>query len=124
MNKREKVFYQKEFIEMKNSLKENMEKQQENYQKLYDKLSKVEKKEEEIKKLLARISENLEKLPDITKSGVQDEIEQFNSYIVKLHEADREERNGNFDELVSLLKLILANSILDDMEEMGGLLKK
>lgn len=124
MNKWEKVFYQKEFKEMKKILNENMEKQQEDYQRLYDKLSSIEEKESEIKRLLTKIDNHMEGIPDITSSKVNAEIEQFNSYILKLHKMDKEERTENFDSIVSLLKLFLANTILDDMEEMGTLLIK
>ena len=111
MNKWEKVFYKEQFCEVHMKLEENLRQQNEIYEKIAEMLGGIEARMDKTDKLLKKVL-----LKDVKKSTEQKVDAAYESLQEQTEEAFRENQE-NFKEVVSLVKMLLVNSLLEDMEE-------
>jgi len=114
MNKWEKVFYKEQFCEVHMKLEENLRQQNEIYEKIAEMLGGIEARMDKTDKLLKKVLLNVK---EVKKSTEQKVDAAYESLQEQTEEAFRENQE-NLKEVVSLVKMLLVNSLLEDMEDM------
>lgn len=113
MNKWEKVFYKDQFYEVRMKLEENMRQQQEMYETIMNVLTRMEERLDDTGRSLLALKESMEKNQSLTESRIYEGYVQMQQ---ALSEGQRENRE-NFKDMITLLKMVLANRVLDDWEK-------
>lgn len=113
MNKWEKVFYKDQFYEVRMKLEENMRQQQEMYETIMNVLTRMEERLDDTGRSLLTLKESMEKNQSLTESRIYEGYVQMQQ---ALSEGQKENRD-NFKDMITLLKMVLANRVLDDWEK-------
>lgn len=113
MNKWEKVFYKDQFYEVRMKLEENMRKQQEMYEAIMNVFTRMEERLDDTGRSLLALKESMEKNQSLTESRIYEGYVQMQQ---ALSEGQKENRE-NFKNMITLLKMVLANRVLDDWEK-------
>lgn len=113
MNKWEKVFYKDQFYEVRMKLEENMRQQQEMYETIMNVLTRMEERLDDTGRSLLALKESMEKNQSLTESRIYEGYVQMQQ---ALSEGQKENRE-NFKDMITLLKMVLANRVLDDWEK-------
>lgn len=113
MNKWEKVFYKDQFNEVRMKLEENMRQQQNMYETIMNVLFRMEERLDETGRSLLSMKESMEKNQSLTESRIYEGYVQMQQ---ALSEGQKENRD-NFKDMITLLKMVLANRVLDDWEK-------
>lgn len=113
MNKWEKVFYKDQFYEVKMKLEENMRQQKDMYETIMNVLFRMEERLDETGRSLLSMKESMEKNQSLTESRIYEGYVQMQQ---ALSEGQKENRD-NFKDMITLLKMVLANRVLDDWEK-------
>lgn len=113
MNKWEKVFYKDQFYEVRMKLEENMRQQQEMYETIMNVLTRMEERLDDTGRSLLTLKESIEKNQSLTESRIYEGYVQMQQ---ALSEGQKENRD-NFKDMITLLKMVLANRVLDDWEK-------
>lgn len=113
MNKWEKVFYKDQFYEVRMKLEENMRQQQEMYETIMNVLTRMEERLDDTGRSLLALKESMEKNQSLTESRIYEGYVQMQQ---ALSEGQKENRD-NFKDMITLLKMVLANRVLDDWEK-------
>lgn len=113
MNKWEKVFYKDQFYEVRMKLEENMRQQQEMYETIMNVLTRMEERLDDTGRSLMTLKESMEKNQSLTESRIYEGYVQMQQ---ALSEGQKENRD-NFKDMITLLKMVLANRVLDDWEK-------
>lgn len=113
MNKWEKVFYKDQFNEVRMKLEENMRQQQNMYETIMNVLFRMEERLDETGRSLLSMKESMEKNQSLTESRIYEGYVQMQQ---ALSDGQKENRE-NFKDMITLLKMVLANRVLDDWEK-------
>ena len=113
MNKWEKVFYKDQFYEVKMKLEENMRQQKDMYETIMNLLFRMEERLDETGRSLLSMKESMEKNQSLTESRIYEGYVQMQQ---ALSDGQKENRE-NFKDMITLLKMVLANRVLDDWEK-------
>ncbi len=113
MNKWEKVFYKDQFNEVKMKLEENMRQQKDMYETIMNVLFRMEERLDETGRSLLSMKESMEKNQSLTESRIYEGYVQMQQ---ALSDGQKENRE-NFKDMITLLKMVLANRVLDDWEK-------
>ncbi|MEY8378625.1 hypothetical protein AALD22_23190 [Lachnospiraceae bacterium 56-18] len=113
MNKWEKVFYKDQFYEVKMKLEENMRQQKDMYETIMNVLFRMEERLDETGRSLLSMKESMEKNQSLTESRIYEGYVQMQQ---ALSDGQKENRE-NFKDMITLLKMVLANRVLDDWEK-------
>ena len=113
MNKWEKVFYKDQFYEVRMKLEENMRQQKDMYETIMNVLFRMEERLDETGRSLLSMKESMEKNQSLTESRIYEGYVQMQQ---ALSEGQKENRE-NFKDMITLLKMVLANRVLDDWEK-------
>ena len=113
MNKWEKGFYSNQFYEMKMKLEENLRKQQEMYDNLLKITVGIEEKLERTEHLLNELRVCVKGTEKTAEYKIYEVYMQLREMMEHEYETNREE----FQEISSLMKLLLVNSVLDNLEQ-------
>lgn len=113
MNKWEKVFYKDQFYEVRMKLEENMRQQQEMYETIMNVLTRMEERLDDTGRSLLTLKESMEKNQSLKESRIYEGYVQMQQ---ALSEGQKENRD-NFKDMITLLKMVLANRVLDDWEK-------
>ena len=113
MNKWEKVFYKDQFYEVKMKLEENMRQQKDMYETIMNVLFRMEERLDETGRSLLSMKEGMEKNQSLTESRIYEGYVQMQQ---ALSDGQKENRE-NFKDMITLLKMVLANRVLDDWEK-------
>ena len=110
MNKWEKVFYKDQFYEVRMKLEENMRQQKDMYETIMNVLFRMEERLDEAGRSLLSMKEGMEKNQSLTESRI------YEGY-VQMQQALSDGQKENFKDMITLLKMVLANRVLDDWEK-------
>lgn len=113
MNKWEKVFYKDQFDEVRMKLEENMRQQKDMYETIMNVLFRMEERLDETGRSLLSMKESMEKNQSLTESRI------YEGY-VQMQQAfsdGQKENRDNFKDMITLLKMVMANRVLDDWEK-------
>ena len=113
MNKWEKVFYNDQFYEVRMKLEENMRQQKDMYETIMNVLFRMEERLDETGRSLLSMKESMEKNQSLTESRIYEGYVQMQQ---ALSDGQKENRE-NFKDMITLLKMVLANRVLDDWEK-------
>lgn len=113
MNKWEKVFYKDQFYEVRMKLEENMRQQKDMYETIMNVLFRMEERLDETGRSLLSMKESMEKNQSLTESRIYEGYVQMQQ---ALSDGQKENRE-NFKDMITLLKMVLANRVLDDWEK-------
>ncbi len=113
MNKWEKVFYKDQFYEVRMKLEENMRQQRDMYETIMNVLFRMEERLDETGRSLLSMKESMEKNQSLTESRIYEGYVQMQQ---ALSDGQKENRE-NFKDMITLLKMVLANRVLDDWEK-------
>ena len=113
MNKWEKVFYKDQFYEVRMKLEENMRQQKDMYETIMNVLLRMEERLDETGRTLLSMKESMEKNQSLTESRIYEGYVQMQQ---ALSDGQKENRE-NFKDMITLLKMVLANRVLDDWEK-------
>ena len=113
MNKWEKVFYKDQFYEVRMKLEENMRQQKDMYETIMNVLFRMEERLDETGRSLLSMKEGMEKNQSLTESRIYEGYVQMQQ---ALSDGQKENRE-NFKDMITLLKMVLANRVLDDWEK-------
>ena len=113
MNKWEKVFYKDQFYEVKMKLEENMRQQKDMYETIMNVLFRMEERLDETGRSLLSMKESMEKNQSLTESRIYEGYVQMQQ---ALSDGQKENREY-FKDMITLLKMVLANRVLDDWEK-------
>lgn len=113
MNKWEKVFYKDQFYEVRMKLEENMRQQKDMYETIMNVLLRMEERLDETGRSLLSMKESMEKNQSLTESRIYEGYVQMQQ---ALSDGQKENRE-NFKDMITLLKMMLANRVLDDWEK-------
>lgn len=113
MNKWEKVFYKDQFYEVRMKLEENMRQQKDMYETIMNVLLRMEERLDETGRSLLSMKESMEKNQSLTESRIYEGYVQMQQ---ALSDGQKENRE-NFKDMITLLKMVLANRVLDDWEK-------
>ena len=113
MNKWEKVFYKDQFYEVRMKVEENMRQQKDMYETIMNVLFRMEERLDETGRSLLSMKESMEKNQSLTESRIYEGYVQMQQ---ALSDGQKENRE-NFKDMITLLKMVLANRVLDDWEK-------
>jgi len=113
MNKWEKVFYKDQFYEVRMKLEENMRQQKDMYETIMNVLFRMEERLDEAGRSLLSMKEGMEKNQSLTESRIYEGYVQMQQ---ALSDGQKENREY-FKDMITLLKMVLANRVLDDWEK-------
>ena len=113
MNKWEKVFYKDQFYEVKMKLEENMRQQKDMYETIMNVLFRMEERLDETGRSLLSMKESMEKNQSLTESRIYEGYVQMQRALSD----EQKENRDNFKDMITLLKMVLANRVLDDWEK-------
>lgn len=113
MNKWEKVFYKDQFNEVRMKLEENMRQQQNMYETIMNVLFRMEERLDETGRSLLSMKESMEKNQSLTESRIYEGYVQ----IQRALSDEQKENRDNFKDMITLLKMVMANRVLDDWEK-------
>ena len=113
MNKWEKVFYKDQFYEVRMKLEENMRQQKDMYETIMNVLFRMEERLDETGRSLLSMKESMEKNQSLTESRIYEGYVQMQRALSDEQKENRE----NFKDMITLLKMVLANRVLDDWEK-------
>ena len=113
MNKWEKVFYKDQFYEVRMKLEENMRQQKDMYETIMNVLFRMEERLDETGRSLLSMKESMEKNQSLTESRIYEGYVQMQQ---ALSDGQKENRE-NFKDMITLLKMVVANRVLDDWEK-------
>ena len=94
-------------------LEENMRQQQEMYETIMNVLTRMEERLDDTGRSLLTLKESMEKNQSLTESRIYEGYVQMQQ---ALSEGQKENRD-NFKDMITLLKMVLANRVLDDWEK-------
>lgn len=130
MNKWEKVYYKEKFDEVKKEIQQDRQNQQEINRNMEEMMSQIGLLLEENKELLelirteiSRSKSCLEEKMDALSLQLQEKMEKLSKIekqeakMKRILEAGCRENQEGFSNVLSLLKMILLNELLDDTEE-------
>ena len=113
MNKWEKVFYKDQFYEVRMKLEENMRQQKDMYETIMNVLFRMEERLDEAGRSLLSMKESMEKNQSLTESRIYEGYVQMQRALSD----EQKENRDNFKDMITLLKMVLANRVLDDWEK-------
>ncbi len=113
MNKWEKVFYKDQFYEVRMKLEENMRQQQEMYETIMNVLTRMEERLDDTGRSLLALKESMEKNQSLTESRIYEGYVQMQQALSE----GQKENQDNYKDMITLLKMMLANRVLDDWEK-------
>ncbi len=113
MSKWEKGFYSNQFCEIKQKLDENLWKQQELYENLLKITASIEERLGQTEKVL----NELQVCVKGTEKSAEYKIYEVYMQLREMMDHEAEMNREGFQEISSLMKLLLVNSVLDDMEQ-------
>lgn len=113
MNKWEKVFYKDQFNEVRMKLEENMRQQQNMYETIMNVLFRMEERLDETGRSLLSMKESMEKNQSLTESRIYEGYVQMQRALSD----EQKENRDNFKDMITLLKMVMANRVLDDWEK-------
>ena len=113
MNKWEKVFYKDQFYEVKMKLEENMRQQKDMYETIMNVLFRMEERLDETGRSLLSMKESMEKNQSLTESRIYEGYVQMQRALSD----EQKENRDNFKDMITLLKMVMANRVLDDWEK-------
>ena len=113
MNKWEKVFYKDQFYEVRMKLEENMRQQKDMYETIMNVLFRMEERLDETGRSLLSMKESMEKNQSLTESRIYEGYVQMQRALSD----EQKENRDNFKDMITLLKMVMANRVLDDWEK-------
>ena len=113
MNKWEKVFYKDQFNEVRMKLEENMRQQQEMYEAIMNVFTRMEERLDDTGRSLLAMKESMEKNQSLTESRIYEGYVQMQRALSD----EQKENRDNFKDMITLLKMVMANRVLDDWEK-------
>lgn len=113
MSKWEKGFYSNQFCEIKQKLDENLWKQQELYENLLKITASIEERLGQTEKVLNEFQVCVKG----TEKSAEYKIYEVYMQLREMMDHEAEMNREGFQEISSLMKLLLVNSVLDDMEQ-------
>ena len=113
MSKWEKGFYNNQFGEIRQKLDDNLQRQQEMYENLLKMTAGIEERLEHTERLL----NELQACVKGTEKSAEYKIYEVYMQLRERMDHEAESNREGFQEISSLMKLLLVNSVLDDMEQ-------
>ena len=111
MNKWEKGFYRNGFYEMREKLEENFRQQQEMLERITAMTVEIDKRLNKTENLLREIKEDMKGVEKTTEYKIYEVYTQ----LCEMINLEIDNTKEGFQEVSSLMKMLLVNAILDDM---------